>query len=73
MLAVNSGFDTGLTSVSDLDCKVARQLVAAAQRFDDDSTVRAILVTGEGDKAFAAGADVKELAEQSYSNVRAAR
>ena len=50
--------------------QVAEALVGAAQRLDLDPAVRVMIVTGEGHKAFAAGADVKELAERSYSSVR---
>ena len=51
--------------------QVARQLVSAAHDLDHDNAVRAIVVTGQGSKAFAAGADVKELAGKTYSEVSA--
>ena len=36
-------------------------LLAAVQRLAADQAVRAIIVTGAGDRAFAAGADIKEM------------
>ena len=39
------------------------QLVAALEALDADEDVRAIVVTGAGDRAFAAGADIKEMAD----------
>jgi enoyl-CoA hydratase len=38
-------------------------LVAALEALDDDDGVRAIVLTGAGDRAFAAGADIKEMAD----------
>ena len=36
------------------------QLLALAEQLDADATVRAVVLTGSGDKAFCAGADLKE-------------
>jgi enoyl-CoA hydratase len=41
------------------------ELVAALEDLDIDDAVRAIVVTGAGDRAFAAGADIKEMADAS--------
>lgn len=49
--------------------QVALQLVEAAKECDSDKSVRALIITGQGSKAFAAGADIKELASQTYSQV----
>jgi len=38
---------------------------AAIEEFEDDGRVRAILLTGEGEKAFSAGADVQSMAASS--------
>jgi enoyl-CoA hydratase len=46
-----------------LDSETMRQLVEALERLDLDEAVRAIVITGAGDRAFAAGADIKEMAE----------
>ena len=40
-------------------------LWAAARRFADDETADVLVLTGAGDKAFCAGGDLKEMAEQS--------
>src|SRR3954447_5740290 len=48
-----------------LSFELLRQLVAILQALDDDDRCRAIVVTGAGTKAFAAGADIKELAVQT--------
>ncbi len=49
--------------------QVMKEIVCAAQEHQRDESVRAIIITGEGTKAFAAGADIKEMANQSYSQV----
>ena len=46
-----------------------RDIVQAAHSFQQDSAVGAIVLTGEGNKAFAAGADIKEMASKTYSQV----
>lgn len=38
-------------------------LLASATTLSADATVRAVILTGEGQRAFAAGADIKEMAE----------
>ena len=43
------------------------EVVGAAQWLEP--RVGAIIITGDGDKAFAAGADIKELAELGYEEV----
>jgi enoyl-CoA hydratase/carnithine racemase len=49
--------------------QVMKEIVCAAQQHQSDESVGAIIITGEGTKAFAAGADIKEMANQSYSQV----
>jgi enoyl-CoA hydratase len=39
------------------------ELVAALEALDADGAVRAIVLTGAGERAFAAGADIKEMAD----------
>jgi enoyl-CoA hydratase len=48
-----------------LDFAVIAELTDALERLDADPSCRAIVVTGAGDRAFAAGADIKELAVQT--------
>ncbi len=46
-----------------LDYETLRQLVGALQRLDGDPACRAVVITGAGERAFASGADIKEMAE----------
>ena len=50
--------------------QVMQEIVHAAQEHQSNHGVGAIVITGEGNKAFAAGADIKEMASQTYSEVR---
>jgi enoyl-CoA hydratase len=52
-----------------LNSQVMNEVVAAAAEFDDDPGIGAIIITGSGEKAFAAGADIKEMAELSFADV----
>ena len=45
-----------------LDSEMLRQLVEALESLDADDRVRAIVLTGAGERAFAEGADIKEMA-----------
>ncbi len=42
------------------------ELVHAAEAMDADPEVGAIVITGSGEKAFAAGADIKTMADKTY-------
>jgi enoyl-CoA hydratase len=42
--------------------EMTRQLIDALEELEEDESVRAVVVTGAGDKAFCAGSDVKEFA-----------
>ncbi len=44
------------------------ELMTAIERFENDADVKAIILTG-GDKVFAAGADIKEMAGKNYMDV----
>jgi len=48
-----------------LNSQVFRELIAAADELRDDPAVRAVIVTGAGNRAFAAGADITEMAHLS--------
>ncbi|BBY56760.1 enoyl-CoA hydratase [Mycobacterium koreense] len=54
-----------------LNSQVMREVTAAAAEFDADPGIGAIVITGSA-KAFAAGADIKEMAEKSFAEVFAA-
>src|ERR1700733_4930617 len=49
-----------------LNDQVANELTAALVAAEADAGVRAIVITGS-DRAFAAGADIKEMASKSYA------
>ena len=51
-----------------LNSELLSELVTALEGFDADDGVRAIVLTGS-DRAFAAGADIKEMAPQSYMDM----
>ena len=46
-----------------LDYRTLGELVAALETLDADALVRCVVITGAGDRAFAAGADIKEMAD----------
>ena len=48
---------------------LTKELVAAAKELDADPEIGAIVVTGSGSKAFAAGADIKTMASLSYMDM----
>ncbi|MBI1941629.1 MAG: enoyl-CoA hydratase/isomerase family protein [Acidobacteria bacterium] len=48
-----------------LNHRVMEELDACFQAVREDEEVRVVIVTGAGEKAFVAGADIKELAEQA--------
>lgn len=50
-----------------LNAALLTELDAALQALGSDDAVRALIVTGAGEKAFAAGADIEELAAVSQS------
>ena len=46
-----------------LNAQTVQELHTAFISFRDDPAVRAVILTGSGDKAFIAGADIKEMAD----------
>jgi enoyl-CoA hydratase len=52
-----------------VDQEVMDELLAAAADFDADDAIGCILITGAGDKAFIAGADIKEMSDKSYMDM----
>ncbi|HEX5465934.1 MAG TPA: enoyl-CoA hydratase-related protein [Candidatus Limnocylindrales bacterium] len=52
-----------------LDFETMLQLTEALERFDADPACRCIVITGAGQRAFAAGADIGELAEASPTDL----
>jgi enoyl-CoA hydratase len=55
-----------------LSAAVRRELLAALDALRDDAEVRVLVVTGAGEKAFVAGADIAEFAERTPLEQRAA-
>ena len=48
-----------------LSTHVVSELASALEDFDRDDTIGCIIITGAGEKAFAAGADIKEMADKT--------
>ncbi|HVB74666.1 MAG TPA: enoyl-CoA hydratase-related protein, partial [Ktedonobacteraceae bacterium] len=48
-----------------LNFELVSELAGALSEFDRDDSIRCIVITGAGDKAFAAGADIKEMSDKS--------
>ncbi len=46
-----------------LDYRTLGELADALEKLDSDASVRCVVITGAGDRAFAAGADIKEMAD----------
>jgi enoyl-CoA hydratase len=53
-----------------LNTQVAREVLAALREFDVDRNIGAIVITG-GARAFAAGADIAEMADKSFADLQA--
>jgi enoyl-CoA hydratase len=54
-----------------IDAETMRQLVDALERLDSDPACRCIVVAGEGERAFAAGADIREMADATPASLEA--
>jgi len=57
-----------LAALNALNAALISELGAALDEFEDDAGIGAIVLTGS-DKAFAAGADVKEMVSKSYPEI----
>jgi enoyl-CoA hydratase len=51
-----------------LNSQVMNEVTSAATELDSDTAIGAIIITGAGGKAFAAGADIKEMAGLSFAD-----
>ncbi|NIR37214.1 MAG: hypothetical protein GWN79_10510, partial [Actinobacteria bacterium] len=49
-----------------LNLELYEAVLAAAERAAADDTVRSVILTGAGDRAFSAGADMDELAARNH-------
>ena len=54
-----------------LDGEALRQLVEVLRRLDADPACHAVVITGQGERAFAAGADIKEMVEATPEELEA--
>jgi enoyl-CoA hydratase/carnithine racemase len=54
-----------------LDRKTVEEIAAAASRAEEDADVAVIVLTGAGEKAFVAGADIKEMASLNPAEAQA--
>jgi len=54
-----------------LNFALLAELADTLERLDGDGRTRVVVLTGAGDRAFAAGADITELAEQTPERLRA--
>jgi len=52
-----------------LNSAVLSELIEAFAAFDSDPSQRCLVLTGSGDKAFAAGADIKEMQPQAFADM----
>ncbi len=52
-----------------LNFQLVDELINALEDLDRDNDIRCIIITGTGEKAFAAGADIKEMAERPSDDI----
>ncbi|GAA4722456.1 enoyl-CoA hydratase [Sphingomonas lutea] len=55
-----------------LNTAVLGELIDAFAAYDSDDSQRCLVLTGSGDKAFAAGADIKEMQPQGFASMYSA-
>jgi enoyl-CoA hydratase len=55
-----------------LNTSVLKELIDAFAAYDADDSQRCLVLTGSGDKAFAAGADIKEMQRQGFADMYSA-
>ncbi|HVM37776.1 MAG TPA: enoyl-CoA hydratase [Sphingomicrobium sp.] len=55
-----------------LNSQVLGELIAAFSAYDADTSQRCLVLTGSGEKAFAAGADIKEMSSQGFADMYSA-
>ena len=53
------------TKLNAMNIDVAREIISTFQQLDKDDGVKVIVLTGEGDKAFSAGADIEYMSKIS--------
>ena len=53
------------TKLNAMNIDVAKEIISTFQQLDKDDSVKVIVLTGEGDKAFSAGADIEYMSKIS--------
>ncbi len=53
-----------------MNLTLSLELDQTVSRLEDDDEVKAIIITGSGNKAFSAGGDIKEMADQSQKQLK---
>ena len=69
MSMINTSKDEGVsvvtinrpTKLNAMNIDVAQEIISIFKQLDKDDSVKVIILTGEGDKAFSAGADIEYL------------
>ena len=56
-------------SLNALNSEVLKELIDAFAVYDSDDTQGCLVLTGSGEKAFAAGADIKEMQPQTFADM----
>jgi enoyl-CoA hydratase len=56
-------------SLNALNSDVLKELIDAFAAYDSDESQRCLVLTGSGEKAFAAGADIKEMQPQKFAEM----
>lgn len=56
--------------LNSLDVNTVEELRIAVQKVYDDKDIKGVIITGQGEKAFVAGADIKEISELNEVNGR---
>lgn len=56
-------------SLNALNSEVLKELIDAFAAYDSDPSQRCLVLTGSGEKAFAAGADIKEMQPQKFADM----
>src|SRR6185312_1531363 len=52
-----------------LNSEVLKELIEVFAAYDADDSQRCLVLTGSGEKAFAAGADIKEMQPQGFAEM----
>ena len=53
-----------------MNLTLSLELDQAVTQFEEDDRIKALIITGVGDKAFSAGGDIKEMTDQSESELK---